>query len=99
MSLTRKELIIEKYENLQNVLIETYQIEGLFPSLEDVDVPDLLYFFNLKFTKDDENFRKAKVREMATFCGVEIKEEQFEEAFKIINTYIDFLKDIQIKKK
>ena len=42
---TRKELIVKKYIELQNELNENYQISGLFPSLEDVDVSDLFIFF------------------------------------------------------
>ncbi len=57
---TRKELIIKKYIELQNVLNENYQISGLFPSLEDVDVSDLLYFFNLKMMKYSEKTRSKK---------------------------------------
>jgi hypothetical protein len=96
---TRKELIINKYIELQKELNENYQINGLFPSLDDVDVSDLLYFFNLKFTSDDELFRKNKVKEIAKYCQVEINEDKFNEVFILINSYIDFLKDIQIKKK
>ena len=96
---TRKELIVKKYIELQNELNENYQISGLFPSLEDVDVSDLLYFFNLKFNCDDEVFRKNKVKEIAEYCHVEINDDKFDEAFTLINSYIDFLKDIQIKKK
>lgn len=96
---TRKELIVRKYIELQNELNENYQISGLFPSLDDVDVSDLLYFFNLKFNCDDEAFRKNKVKEIAEYCHVEINDDKFDEAFILINSYIDFLKDIQIKKK
>jgi hypothetical protein len=96
---TRKELIINKYIELQKELNENYQINGLFPSLEYVDVSDLLYFFNLKFNCDDELFRKNKVKEIAQYCQVEINDDTFDEAFILINSYIDFLKDIQIKKK
>ena len=91
---TRKDLIIEKYLELQKVLKEKYEIEGIFPSLEDVDISDLIYFFNLKFNSDDVEVRLMKVREIATYCKVEIKEEIFNEAFTLINEYIDFLKNI-----
>ena len=95
---TRKHLITQKYMELQNELKENYQINGLFPSLEDIDVSDLLYFFNLKFNRDDEDFRKNKVKEIAEYCQVEINEDKFNDVFILINSYIDFLKDIQIKK-
>ena len=70
----------------------------MFPNLEDIDVSDLLYFFNLKFNRDDEDYRRNKVREIAEYCQVDINEDKFNDAFILINSYIDFLKDIQIKK-
>ena len=91
---TRKDLIIEKYLELQKNLKEKYEIDGIFPSLEDVDISDLIYFFNLKFNSDDVDVRMAKVQEIAGYCNVEIKEENFNEAFILINEYIDFLKNI-----
>ena len=91
---TRKELITQKYLELQKDLKEKYEIDGIFPSLEDVDISDLIYFFNLKFNSDDVDVRITKVQEIASYCNVEIKEENFNEAFTLINEYIDFLKNI-----
>ena len=95
---TIKDLITEKYLELQENLINNHQIQGLFPSLDDVDIADLLYFFNLKFTSTNTEFRKAKLVELSQLCKVDITNEQLDRAFEDINNFINFLVDIQKKK-
>ena len=95
MSKTRKDLIISKYQEFQDILKTKFNLSGLFPSLEDIDLVDMLYFFNLKFTSDDIETRKATIKEISEMCKIEIPDDKFDEAFECINEYIDFMKKVQ----
>jgi len=46
---TRKEIIINKYLEFQHKLKFMDIDENIFPSLEDVDIIDVLIFFNTMF--------------------------------------------------
>ena len=48
MTTTRRELITTKY-NLLGEKMRKYTDEQIFPSLEDIDVADLVYFISLLF--------------------------------------------------
>jgi len=95
MSKTRKDLIISKYQEFQDTLKTKFNLSGLFPSLEDIDLVDMLYFFNLKFTSDDIETRRATVKEISEMCNITIPDDKFNEAFECINEYIDFMKKVQ----
>ena len=50
MTITRKEIISEKY-NLLKIELEKYINENLFPSLDNYDISDIIYYLNLYFQK------------------------------------------------
>ena len=56
---TRRELITEKYNALGEKM-KKYTDEEIFPSLEDIDVADLVYFISMTFlgVQDDEGCRE-----------------------------------------
>ena len=54
---------------------------------------NLLYFFNLKFSSDDIEFRKKQIIELSK--DYDILPETINEAFDDINEFINFLIDIQ----
>ena len=45
---TRKELIVEKLVALEKAL-ETYVDKSLFPSLDEIDVSDLVFYISFTF--------------------------------------------------
>ena len=55
---TRKELIIKKYTELESI-IKTHVDVSLFPSLEDYDTADLVYYITLIFMgiQTEEQFK------------------------------------------
>ena len=63
----RKEILIIKYLEFKQHLDSIEFNTALFPSLEDVDIVDLLFFFNLFFPESPDY--EASVRSVATNFG------------------------------
>ena len=63
---TIKNLIAEKYIEFKKTINDKFNNEynDLFPNINDIDIVDLLYFFNLRFasTNDDENKQASSER-------------------------------------
>ena len=58
-TITRKQLITEKYSSLIQQITDTGLMGGdLFPSLEDIEVSDLIFYFQLQFP-DSEKYTLA----------------------------------------
>lgn len=90
---SRKEILIKKYlefqENLTNIGFNT----KLFPSLEDIDIVDLLLFFNLCFAFCTDY--EQTIRGLASSYKVEITDEEYEKGMPYITEYIEWLKVFQ----
>ena len=89
----RKEILIKKYAELISNISSVGFSPDVFPSLEDVDVVDLLLLFNYYFacTEDYE----PKIRVLADSQNIIITEEQYEKGMPIIINYINWLKLFQ----
>ena len=68
---------------------------SLFPSLDDVDIVDLLFFFNLFFPESPDY--EASVRSVATNFGYQISDEEYSKGMPYITEYIQWLKEFQKK--
>ena len=90
----RKEILIMKYAELISS-ISSVGFPEVFPSLEDIDVVDMLLLFNFYFAPCKEEEYEGKIRELAQLKNVVITEEQFEKATPIIINYINWLKTFQ----
>lgn len=85
---TRKEYLEKQYTLFTNELIEIIG-ENIFPSLEDVDIVDILTFFQITFgsTTEYEEIVKSVIK-----YHVNITDDQFIKIYPIIEKYIDDLK-------
>jgi len=94
---TIKNLIAEKYIEFKTTINTKFdnQFNDLFPNIDDIDIVDLLYFFNLKFasTNDDEN--KQAVKDIASIYKINISDDKFDDLFVYVNDFIQFLKKLQ----
>ena len=86
----RKEILTIKYLEFKQHLDSIEFNTSLFPSLEDVDIVDLLFFFNLFFPESPDY--EASVRSVATNFGYEISDEEY-------SKLTSFLKDCLDRKK
>ena len=88
-SITRKEYLEKQYFLFSNELKDIIG-ENIFPSLEDVDIVDILTFFQITFgnTTEYEEIVKSVIK-----YHVNITDEQFLKMFPIIEKYINELKN------
>lgn len=71
---TRKDLIIVKYTELENEL-KKHVDSSLFPSLDDIDVADLVYFVTLTFMGITTPLQfHSKVMELSKTNGVVVSD-------------------------
>lgn len=92
MSYTRKEIIINKYLEFQNNIKRIVDVD-IFPTLEDLDVVDLLLFFNMTFAYTTEY--ESIINDLILFNGVNIQPEELLKVMPIITTFIDEFKLLQ----
>ena len=92
MSYTRKEIIIDKYLEFQNNIKQIVDVD-IFPTLEDLDVVDLLLFFNMTFGYTTEY--ESIINDLISFNGVKIQPEQIAKVVPVITTFIDEFKLLQ----
>ena len=92
MSYTRKEIIIDKYLEFQNNIKQIVDVD-IFPTLEDLDVVDLLLFFNMTFGYTTEY--ESIINDLISFNGVKIQPDELEKVMPVITTFIDEFKLLQ----
>jgi hypothetical protein len=92
MSYTRKEIIVNKYLEFQNNIKQIVDI-NIFPTLEEVDVVDLLLFFNMTFGYTTEY--ESIINDLILFNSVKILPEDLLKVMPIITQFIDEFKLLQ----
>ena len=92
MSYTRKEIIVNKYLEFQNNIKQIVDVD-IFPTLEDLDIVDLLLFFNMTFGYTTEY--ESIINDLILFNSVKILPEDLIKVMPIINQFIDEFKLLQ----
>ena len=94
---TIKMLIAEKYVEFKSTINTKFDNEfnDLFPNIDDIDIVDLLYFFNLKFASPNDDENKQAVKDIAQVYKITISDNKFDDLFIIVNDFIKFLKNLQ----
>jgi hypothetical protein len=69
------------------------EANAIFPPIEDVDVVDLIFYFNLYF-EIASDYRTA-VKTAMNMNGISVSDEKFEELFPVIESFLIFLRDMQ----
>ena len=94
---TIKHLIAEKYVEFKTTINDKFdnQFNDLFPNIDDIDIVDLLYFFNLKFASPNDDENKQAIKDIAQIYKITIPDDKFDELFINVNEYINFLKSLQ----
>ena len=86
---TKKDVIIKKYLEYQNE-VKQYVDFSIFPDLEDMDILDLLIYFNMYFNVGNPNPEKV-IRDMIQLNRVEINENDLKVVIPISLKFIDWL--------
>ena len=90
---TRKELISEKYINLKTEL-ENYIDSNLFPSLDDYEITDIIYYLNLYFPKNQEEEYINTIEKLMKQKQINITDDDFSTVVNLIIDFINFLNNI-----
>ena len=85
---TRKELIIKKYNCLLKSL-NNKDIINVLPSLDEMDLADIIYFFNLYF---ENGYYKESLLHLLELKDIKLNDEEFDDMYDIVFPFIVWLK-------
>jgi hypothetical protein len=86
---TRKELITKKYLELTAKLRE-YLAEDLFPNIDDMDIADLVFFFNLYFQGAPAGNYTQALTDILECKGVKLDTATFSAVLEIVTPFADW---------
>ena len=93
MVTTKKDLIIENYLLLKSSL-ENYIDSNLFPSLDDYDITDIIYYLNLYFPKNKSEQYINTIEKLIKQKKIDIDDDDFSTIVNLIIDFINFLNNI-----
>lgn len=89
---TRKELIVNKIVALEKA-IENYVDKSLFPSLDEIDVCDLVFYITFTFVGLNDSVSMGnKIKELIVANNVTITEGNLEKVVSLVTDFIMWLK-------
>lgn len=92
-TITRKQLITEKYSLLIQQLTDTGLMGGeLFPSLEDIEVSDLIFFFQIQFP-DSDKYTSA-IEDLLDCKSIRLKPKDKTKVINIILPFLELFRNI-----
>ena len=91
---TRKTLIVERYVLLE-VELKKHMKAELFPSLNSVDVADLVYLITISFLGVDSTEQyNAKIQELMDGNGVKVDAPTFAIVAPLIQAFVAWMKQL-----
>ena len=90
---TKKDLITENYLVLKSSL-EQYIESDLFPSLDDYEITDIIYYLNLYFPKNKEEYYINTIEKLMKQKQIQINDDDFSTITNLILDFINFLNNI-----
>ena len=93
MTITRKEIITEKY-NLLKTELEKYINQNLFPSVDDYSINDIVYYLNLYFPKGGERLYNDTIERLMKNKNIELDDNHFSDCVNLIIDFINFLNNL-----
>jgi hypothetical protein len=85
---TRKEVLVKKYTELQ-LAIKQENIDVPFPSLQEIDLVDLLFYFDMIFANSTDY--KKSMKDSMEFSKGKLTDEQLDKVYPIIEPFIKWL--------
>ena len=89
---TRKLLIIEKYNELINKLKEYITVD-IFPSLDDIDVADLVFFVSLNFAGSNNSYQEA-LKDLIDCHNIKLDDKIFLKVYDVVHPFILWFKQM-----
>lgn len=89
MTITKKDYIINEYLDFQKEITQIIPV-NIFPSLEDVDITDIILYFQMTFMYVEHY--DTIVRELLASYHIKYTAEQYNIIYPIIAKFIDKFK-------
>ena len=89
---TRKQLITEKYNDLTNELKEYTSID-IFPSLDNIDIADLVFFFSLSFSGSKSSYEE-QLKDLLDCHNIKLDDEKLIEVYNVVHPFILWFKNL-----
>ena len=90
---TKKDLVIHIYKYLKSQL-EVYIDGSVFPSLDDYDITDIIYYLNLYFPKGNEEEYINTIEKLMKQKQIDINDDDYTTVVNLIIDFINFLNNI-----
>ncbi len=90
-TITRKQYLEKKYRQFTTELSDKL-CEGIFPSLDECCMVDILLYFQFTFCNSDTEDYEEQIR-LILKHHIDITETKFQEIYPTIKKYIDDLKE------
>ena len=90
---TKKDLVIHMYKYLKSQL-EVYIDSNLFPSLDDYDIKDIIFYLNLYFPKGSEEGYIDTIEKLMKQKQIDINDDDYTIVNNLILDFINFLNNI-----
>ena len=88
------QLIVQRYTELE-VELKKHIDGSLLPSLEDIDVADLVYFTTITFFGvDSEAQYHSKIKDLIESNAITVSREQFDKVAPLVIDFITWLKKL-----
>ena len=92
MSLTKREYITNQYNSFNQEIFPIVNNNNLLPSLDDVDLCDLITYFN--YTFGNTNNYDSIIIQLLKSNNVRLTEQEFHKLIPIFNKYINQIKSV-----
>ena len=94
MKITRKQLIINKYSELIKELNEYIPDNTILPDTNEIDCADLLFFFSMTFTNNEQSNKDA-VRNLIEMNYGNIDDDKFNKVYQIIDPFLKWFSNLK----
>ena len=95
MAISKRELIMIRIVGLQKDVSEFMDSNFLFPTLEEIDLADLIFFITMAFLGlNDPVTMGEKVRELIASNNVTITEENLEKVVPLVIDFVHWLRAV-----
>ena len=91
---TRRKVLQEKYNELI-ADIRQHTNEIIFPSLEDVDLIELIFYFNHFYGAIDENMYRKTTLDILQVKNIVLDESTFDKIYPVVFDFLVFFKGMK----
>ena len=91
---TRRKVLQEKYNELI-INIRQHTNEIIFPSLEEVDIIELIFYFNHFYGSIDENQYRKTTLDILQVKNIVLDESTFDKIYPVVFDFLVFFKGMK----